>query len=76
MINMRARFVLCHQIITINEAKRRQSFSFEDEEPIDLLPVLMDTSALLEDTHIEKVSIVCYFKQRVHPKIKICEKQN
>uniref|UniRef100_A0A8C1T444 TLDc domain-containing protein n=1 Tax=Cyprinus carpio TaxID=7962 RepID=A0A8C1T444_CYPCA len=51
-----ARFVLCHQIITINEAKRRQSFSFEDEEPIDLLPVLMDASALLEDTHIEKLS--------------------
>ncbi|XP_016114490.1 nuclear receptor coactivator 7-like [Sinocyclocheilus grahami] len=43
------------EIITINEAKRRQSFSFEDEEPLDLLPVLMDPSALLEDTHIEKV---------------------
>uniref|UniRef100_A0A671KPU2 Nuclear receptor coactivator 7-like n=1 Tax=Sinocyclocheilus anshuiensis TaxID=1608454 RepID=A0A671KPU2_9TELE len=43
-------------IITINEAKRRQSFSFEDEEPLDLLPVLMDPSALLEDTHIEKLS--------------------
>ncbi|KAG1941833.1 nuclear receptor coactivator [Pimephales promelas] len=43
------------EIITINEAKRRQSFSFEDEEPVDLLPVLMDPSALLEDTHIEKV---------------------
>lgn len=44
------------EIITINEAKRRQSFSFEDEEPVDLLPVLMDPSALLEDTHIEKLS--------------------
>uniref|UniRef100_A0A8C1SFA3 Nuclear receptor coactivator 7-like n=1 Tax=Cyprinus carpio TaxID=7962 RepID=A0A8C1SFA3_CYPCA len=44
------------EIITINEAKRRQSFSFEDEEPLDLLPVLMDPSALLEDTHIEKLS--------------------
>ena len=44
------------QIITINEAKRRQSFgSFEDEEPLDLLPILMDPSTLLEDTHIEKV---------------------
>uniref|UniRef100_A0A673MK84 Nuclear receptor coactivator 7-like n=1 Tax=Sinocyclocheilus rhinocerous TaxID=307959 RepID=A0A673MK84_9TELE len=43
-------------IITINEAKRRQSFSFEDEEPLELLPVLMDASALLEDTHIEKLS--------------------
>uniref|UniRef100_A0A8C2GGA5 Nuclear receptor coactivator 7-like n=1 Tax=Cyprinus carpio TaxID=7962 RepID=A0A8C2GGA5_CYPCA len=44
------------EIIMINEAKRRQSFSFEDEEPLDLLPVLMDASALLEDTHIEKLS--------------------
>ncbi|XP_048063827.1 nuclear receptor coactivator 7 isoform X1 [Megalobrama amblycephala] len=44
------------EIITINEAKRRQSFSFEDEEPLDLLPVLMDPSALLEDMHIEKLS--------------------
>uniref|UniRef100_A0A673MMV5 Nuclear receptor coactivator 7-like n=1 Tax=Sinocyclocheilus rhinocerous TaxID=307959 RepID=A0A673MMV5_9TELE len=44
------------EIITINEAKRRQSFSFEDEEPLELLPVLMDASALLEDTHIEKLS--------------------
>ncbi|XP_026146210.1 nuclear receptor coactivator 7-like isoform X2 [Carassius auratus] len=44
------------EIITTNEAKRRQSFSFEDEEPLDLLPVLMDPSALLEDTHIEKLS--------------------
>uniref|UniRef100_A0A672KA90 TLDc domain-containing protein n=1 Tax=Sinocyclocheilus grahami TaxID=75366 RepID=A0A672KA90_SINGR len=53
---LQAWFVLCHQIITINEAKRRQSFSFEDEEPLELLPVLMDASALLEDTHIEKLS--------------------
>ncbi|XP_026097101.1 nuclear receptor coactivator 7-like [Carassius auratus] len=44
------------EIITINDAKRRQSFSFEDEELLDLLPVLMDDSALLEDTHIEKLS--------------------
>lgn len=44
------------EIITINEAKRRQSFSLEDEEPLDLLPVLMDPSALLEDTHTEKLS--------------------
>lgn len=44
------------EIITINEAKRRQSFSFEDEEPVDLLPALLDPSALLEDTHIEKLS--------------------
>nr|XP_055041722.1 nuclear receptor coactivator 7 isoform X1 [Misgurnus anguillicaudatus] len=44
------------EIITINEAKRRQSFIFEDEEPLDLLPVLMDPSVLLEDTHIEKLA--------------------
>uniref|UniRef100_A0AAY4B0R3 Nuclear receptor coactivator 7 n=1 Tax=Denticeps clupeoides TaxID=299321 RepID=A0AAY4B0R3_9TELE len=45
------------EIITINEAKRRQSFgSFEDEEPLDLLPVLSDSSALMEDTHIEKLA--------------------
>lgn len=45
------------EIITINEAKRRQSFgSFEDEEPLDLLPILMDPSTLLEDTHIEKLA--------------------
>lgn len=44
------------QIITMNEAKRRQSFSsFEDEEPLDLLSVLTDPSTLFEDTHIEKV---------------------
>ncbi|XP_067274407.1 nuclear receptor coactivator 7 isoform X2 [Pseudorasbora parva] len=44
------------EIITINEAMRRQSFSFEDEEHLDHLPVLLDPSALLEDTHIEKLS--------------------
>ncbi|KAG7331682.1 hypothetical protein KOW79_005651 [Hemibagrus wyckioides] len=45
------------EIITMNEAKRRQSFgSFEDEEPLDLLSVLTDPSTLLEDTHIEKLA--------------------
>ncbi|XP_022523652.1 nuclear receptor coactivator 7 isoform X2 [Astyanax mexicanus] len=45
------------EIITINEAKRRQSFgSFEDEESLDLLPILIDPSTLLEDTHIEKLA--------------------
>lgn len=44
------------QIITMNEARRRQTFgSFEDEEPLDLLAVLMDPSTLIEDKHIEKV---------------------
>ncbi|XP_051511534.1 nuclear receptor coactivator 7-like isoform X2 [Myxocyprinus asiaticus] len=44
------------EIITINEAKRRQSFSFEDEELLDLLPVLMDPSTLLDDMHVEKLA--------------------
>ncbi|XP_030626516.1 nuclear receptor coactivator 7 isoform X2 [Chanos chanos] len=45
------------EIITINEAKRRQSFgSFEDEESMDVLPVLSDSSALMEDTHVEKLA--------------------
>ncbi|XP_062406721.1 nuclear receptor coactivator 7 isoform X2 [Sardina pilchardus] len=45
------------EIITINEAKRRQSFgSFEEEEPLDLLPCLSDPSALLDDTHIQKLA--------------------
>ncbi|XP_056620050.1 nuclear receptor coactivator 7 isoform X2 [Triplophysa dalaica] len=44
------------EIITINEAKRRQSFSFEDEDSLDLFPLLMDPSVLLEDTHIEKLA--------------------
>ncbi|KAI5094440.1 nuclear receptor coactivator 7-like isoform X2 [Silurus meridionalis] len=45
------------EIITMNEARRRQSFgNFEDEEPLDLLSVLTDPSALFEDTHIEKLA--------------------
>ncbi|XP_051952461.1 nuclear receptor coactivator 7-like isoform X2 [Xyrauchen texanus] len=44
------------EIITINEAKRRQSFSFEDEELLDVLPVLMDSSTLLDDMHVEKLA--------------------
>ncbi|KAI7799618.1 nuclear receptor coactivator 7 isoform X2 [Triplophysa rosa] len=44
------------EIITINEAKRRQSLSFEDEDSLDLFPLLMDPSVLLEDTHIEKLA--------------------
>lgn len=49
-------FKLFFQIITINEARRRQSFaSFEDEEPLDHMSVLSDPSTLFEDTHVEKV---------------------
>ncbi|XP_055728485.1 nuclear receptor coactivator 7-like isoform X2 [Salvelinus fontinalis] len=53
------------EIITINEAKRRQSFgSYEGEEPFgDLLPMLSDPSALLQDTHIEKLA--CRLPARV-----------
>lgn len=52
------------EIITINEAKRRQSFgSYEGEEPGDQLPVLTDPSALLQDTHIEKLA--CRLPARV-----------
>ncbi|XP_041109220.1 nuclear receptor coactivator 7-like isoform X4 [Polyodon spathula] len=45
------------EIITIDEARRRQSFgSLEDEVLEDLLPVLKDHSVLLEDPHIEKLA--------------------
>ncbi|XP_015206267.2 nuclear receptor coactivator 7 isoform X2 [Lepisosteus oculatus] len=45
------------EIITVNEAKRRQSYcSYEDEDEEDLLPALNDQSVLLEDTHIEKLA--------------------
>uniref|UniRef100_A0A8C6WHG0 Nuclear receptor coactivator 7 n=1 Tax=Neogobius melanostomus TaxID=47308 RepID=A0A8C6WHG0_9GOBI len=52
------------EIITINEAKRRQSFgSFEADLSVDVLPLLTDTSDLLEDTHIEKLA--CRLPARV-----------
>eukprot|EP00063_Salmo_salar_P086066 XP_014060901.1 PREDICTED: nuclear receptor coactivator 7-like isoform X1 [Salmo salar] len=53
------------EIITINEATRRQtSGSYEGEEPLgDLLPMLSDPSTLLQDTHIEK--LVCRLPARV-----------
>ncbi|XP_024276297.1 nuclear receptor coactivator 7 isoform X2 [Oncorhynchus tshawytscha] len=53
------------EIITINEAKRRQSFgSYDGEEPFgDLLPILSDPSALLQDTNIEKLA--CRLPARV-----------
>ena len=44
------------QIITVDEAKRRQSFSsFEADLSLDALPLLGESSALLQDTHVEKV---------------------
>ncbi|XP_020311021.1 nuclear receptor coactivator 7 isoform X2 [Oncorhynchus kisutch] len=53
------------EIITINEATRRQTFgSYEGEEPSgDLLPMLSDPSTLLQDTHIEKLA--CRLPARV-----------
>lgn len=48
--------LFCPQIITIDEAKRRQSFgSFDGDLCADVLPMLSDASELLQDTHIEKV---------------------
>lgn len=52
------------EIITINEAKRRQSFgSCDTDLSVDVLPLLTDTSDLLEDTHIEKLA--CRLPARV-----------
>ncbi|KAK7907831.1 hypothetical protein WMY93_016443 [Mugilogobius chulae] len=52
------------EIITINEAKRRQSFGSCDADlSVDVLPLLTDTSDLLEDTHIEKLA--CRLPARV-----------
>ncbi|XP_038655674.1 nuclear receptor coactivator 7-like isoform X3 [Scyliorhinus canicula] len=45
------------EIITVEEAKRRQSVgSFYEEEAEDLQPVLTDPSVLLEGFHIEKLT--------------------
>ncbi|XP_068198765.1 nuclear receptor coactivator 7 isoform X2 [Antennarius striatus] len=52
------------EIITIDEAKRRQSFSSCDGDfAVDVLPLLSDTSDLLQDTHIEKLA--CRLPARV-----------
>nr|XP_057912149.1 nuclear receptor coactivator 7 isoform X2 [Doryrhamphus excisus] len=52
------------EIITIDEAKRRQSFgSCEEELCADSLPSLSDASSLLQDTHIEKLA--CRLPARV-----------
>ncbi|XP_044025301.1 nuclear receptor coactivator 7 isoform X2 [Siniperca chuatsi] len=52
------------EIITIDEAKRRQSFgSCDGDLSVDTLPMLSDTSDLLQDTHIEKLA--CRLPARV-----------
>ncbi|XP_071335309.1 nuclear receptor coactivator 7 isoform X2 [Trachinotus anak] len=52
------------EIITIDEAKRRQSFgSCDGDLSVDALPTLSDTSDLLQDTHIEKLA--CRLPARV-----------
>ncbi|KAM9840459.1 nuclear receptor coactivator 7 [Aulostomus maculatus] len=52
------------EIITIDEAKRRQSFgSCDGDLSVDALPILNDASTLLQDTHIEKLA--CRLPARV-----------
>ncbi|XP_049612548.1 nuclear receptor coactivator 7 isoform X1 [Syngnathus scovelli] len=53
------------EIITIDEAKRRQSLGSCDggELPVDGLPLLSDASHLLQDTHVEKLA--CRLPARV-----------
>ncbi|XP_056150364.1 nuclear receptor coactivator 7 [Lampris incognitus] len=52
------------EIITIDEAKRRQSFgSYEGELCVETLPILSDASDLLQDTQIEKLA--CRLPARV-----------
>ncbi|XP_041814974.1 nuclear receptor coactivator 7 isoform X4 [Chelmon rostratus] len=52
------------EIITIDEAKRRQSFgSCDGDLSLDVLPALSDASDLLQDTHIEKLA--CRLPARV-----------
>uniref|UniRef100_A0A3Q3AIK6 Nuclear receptor coactivator 7b n=1 Tax=Kryptolebias marmoratus TaxID=37003 RepID=A0A3Q3AIK6_KRYMA len=51
-------------IITIDEAKRRQSFgSCDRDAAVDALPLLVDSSDLLQDTNIEKLA--CRLPARV-----------
>ncbi|XP_057678171.1 nuclear receptor coactivator 7 isoform X1 [Corythoichthys intestinalis] len=52
------------EIITIDEAKRRQSFgSCDGELAADGLPLMSDASYLLQDTHLEKLA--CRLPARV-----------
>lgn len=56
------------EIITIDEAKRRQSFSSCDGElSVDALPLLSDTSDLLQDTHIEKLACRLPARVQIYP---------
>ncbi|XP_068433321.1 nuclear receptor coactivator 7 isoform X1 [Clinocottus analis] len=56
------------EIITIDEAKRRQSFSSCDGElSLDALPILRDTSDLLQDTHIEKLASRLPARVQIYP---------
>lgn len=56
------------EIITIDEAKRRQSFgSCDGELSVDALPLLSDTSDLLQDTHIEKLACRLPARVQIYP---------
>ncbi|XP_035000324.1 nuclear receptor coactivator 7 isoform X1 [Hippoglossus stenolepis] len=52
------------EIITVDEAKRRQSFgSYDGDLSVETLTILSESSDLLQDTHIEKLS--CRLPARV-----------
>lgn len=54
----------CWEIITIDEAKRRQTFgSYDEDFAVDVLSLLGEPSDILEDTHIHK--LVCRLPDRV-----------
>ncbi|XP_034383702.1 nuclear receptor coactivator 7 isoform X2 [Cyclopterus lumpus] len=56
------------EIITIDEAKRRQSFSSCDGElSLDALPMLRDASDLLQDAHIEKLASRLPARVQIYP---------
>ncbi|KAJ8411465.1 hypothetical protein AAFF_G00162730 [Aldrovandia affinis] len=56
------------EIITVTEAKRRQSLcSSEEEEPEDLLPILRDHSELLEEAHIQRLGSHLPARVQVYP---------
>lgn len=71
-VNSEGYFFSPLQIITINEAKRRQSISSCDGDLCaDVLPTLSDTSDLLQDTHIEKVNIKHAYMQQSCKSLKL-----
>ncbi|TNN82683.1 Oxidation resistance protein 1 [Liparis tanakae] len=56
------------EIITIDEAKRRQSFSSCDGElSLDALPILRDASDLLQDEHTEKLASRLPARVQIYP---------